>query len=82
VVVTVRLPAIGVQFTVNGAVAVPPDGTVDGLGIAPLTVPIRRETRELDAMVPSGESRERHARVISDGLALRPVDRDGVPIGI
>ena len=38
VVVTVRLPVIGVQFTVNGAVAVPPDSTLTVWGFAPLTV--------------------------------------------
>ena len=43
---------------------------------------VRRKARELDAVVPGGESRKRHARVDSNGLALTPIDRDRVTIGI
>src|SRR5437764_12111607 len=37
-VVTLMLPVIGVHVTVNGAVAVPPPGTLTVWGFAPLTV--------------------------------------------
>ena len=65
-VVTLMLPVIGVQVTVNGAVAVPPAGTETVCGFEPLTVQFAARPESWTLWFPA-------ASPINGTLALIPM---------